>query len=83
MAGSSLTSNKPLKVFTGKDFEDSVENYVNVVIANLLLNIGPESTYTLLLIVANKINHENVLNDHIEIIHKIQIDKNLINLLWK
>ena len=81
MAGSSLTSNKPLKVFTGTDCEDSVENYVNVVIAYLLLNIGPESTYTLLLIVANKINHKIVLNDHIEIIHKIQIDKNLINLL--
>ena len=32
-------------------------------------------------IVANKIYHEIVLNDHIEIIHKIQIDKSLINLL--
>ena len=32
-------------------------------------------------IVANKIYHEIVLNHHIEIIHNIQIDKNIIHLL--
>ena len=46
MGGSSLTSNKPLMVFTGTDPEYSVEYYLNAVTANLVLNIGPEPIYT-------------------------------------
>ena len=42
MGGSSITSNKPLMVFTGTDPENSVEDYLNAVTANLILNIGPE-----------------------------------------
>ena len=42
MGGSSVTSNKPLMVFTGTDPEYSVEDYLNAVTANLSLNIGPE-----------------------------------------
>ena len=42
MGGSSITSNKPLMVFTGTDPEYSVEDYLNAVTANLILNIGPE-----------------------------------------
>ena len=38
---SSITSNKPLMVFTGTDPEYSVEDYLNAVTANLILNIGP------------------------------------------
>ena len=41
MGGSSITSNKPLMVFTGTDLEYSVEDYLNAVTANLILNIGP------------------------------------------
>ena len=41
LGGSSITSNKPLMVFTGTDPEYSVEDYLNAVIANLILNIGP------------------------------------------
>ena len=41
MGGSSITSNKPLMVFTGTDSEYSVEDYLNAVTANLILNIGP------------------------------------------
>ena len=50
MGGSSITSNKPLMVFTqttnikqttGTDPEYSVEDYLNAVTANLILNIGP------------------------------------------
>ena len=39
MGGSSITLNKPLKVFIGTDPEYSVEDYL---IANLILNTGPE-----------------------------------------
>ena len=46
MGGSSIISNKPLIVFTGKDPENSVEYYLNAVTANLILNIGPEPTNT-------------------------------------
>ena len=40
MGGSSITSNKLLMVFTGTDPENSVEDYLNAVTANLILNIG-------------------------------------------
>ena len=43
---SSITSNKPLMVFTGTDPEYSVEDYLNAVTANLILNIGPEPINT-------------------------------------
>ena len=46
MGGSSITSNKPLMVFTGPDPEYSVEDYLNAVTANLILNIGPEPINT-------------------------------------
>ena len=46
MGGSSITSNKPLMVFTGTDPESSVEDYLNAVTANLILNIGPEPINT-------------------------------------
>ena len=46
MGGSTLTSNKPLIVFTGTDPEYSVEDYFNEVTANLILNIGPEPINT-------------------------------------
>ena len=46
MVGSSVTSNKPLMVFTGTDPEYSVEGYLNAVTANLILNIGPEPINT-------------------------------------
>ena len=46
MGGSSITSNKPLMVFTGTDPEYSVEVYLNAVTANLILNIGPEPINT-------------------------------------
>ena len=46
MGGSSITSNKPLNVFTGTDPEYSVEDYLNAVTANLILNIGPEPINT-------------------------------------
>ena len=46
MGGSSITSNKPLMVFTGTDPEYSVEDYLNAVTANLTLNIGPEPINT-------------------------------------
>ena len=42
MGGSSITSTKPLMLFTGTDPEYSVEDYLNAVTANLILNIGPE-----------------------------------------
>ena len=35
MGGSSITSNKPLMVFTGTEPECSVEDYLNAVTANL------------------------------------------------
>ena len=46
MGGSSITSNKPLMIFTGTDPEYSVEDYLNAVKANLILNIGPEPINT-------------------------------------
>ena len=46
MGGSSITSNKPLMLFTGTDPEYSVEDYLNAVTANLILNIGPEPINT-------------------------------------
>ena len=46
MGGSSITSNKPMMVFTGTDPEYSVEDYLNAVTANLILNIGPEPINT-------------------------------------
>ena len=46
MGRSSISSKKPLMVFTGTDPEYSVENYLNRVTANLILNIGPEPVNT-------------------------------------
>ena len=46
MGGSSITSKKPLMVFTGTDPEYSVEDYLNAVTANLISNIGPEPINT-------------------------------------
>ena len=46
MGGLSITSNKPLIVFTGTDPEYSLEGYLNAVTANLILNIGPEPIKT-------------------------------------
>ena len=46
MGGSSISSNKPLMVFTGTYPEYSVEDYLNAVRANLNLNIGPEPVNT-------------------------------------
>ena len=46
MGRSSISSNKPLLVFTGTDPDYSVEGYLNAVTANLILNIGPEPVIT-------------------------------------
>ena len=46
MEGSSITSNKPLMVFSWTDPENSVENYLNAVTTSLILNIGPEPINT-------------------------------------
>ena len=46
MGRSSITTNKPLMVFTGSDPEYSIEGYLNAVIANLILNIGLEPINT-------------------------------------
>ena len=46
MGGSSITSNKPLMIFTGTDPEHSVEDYIKAVTANLVLNIGSEPINT-------------------------------------
>ena len=35
-------------VFTGRRCEDSIEKYLKVARANLILKIGPDTTYTLL-----------------------------------
>ena len=43
IGGSSITSNKPLMIFTGTDPENSVEDYLNAVTANLILNIVSRS----------------------------------------
>ena len=46
MGGSSISSNKPLMVFTGTDPEYSVEDYLNAVTANLSLIIGLDPVNT-------------------------------------
>ena len=46
MGGSSISSNKPILVFTGTDPEFSVEDYPNAVTAKLFLNTGPEPVNT-------------------------------------
>ena len=46
MEESSMTSNKPLMVFTGTYPEYSVEDCLNAVTANLILKIGPEPVNT-------------------------------------
>ena len=46
MGGLSITSNKPLMVFTGTDPEYSVVDFLNAVLANLILNIGNEPVNT-------------------------------------
>ena len=48
MDGYSMSSNKPLRVFTGTDPEDSVEDCLNAVTSNLILNIGPDTVKTTL-----------------------------------
>ena len=60
MGGSSITSNKPLMVFTGTDPEYSAEDYLNAVTANLILNIGPEPINTPL--------HQNWIHRHTALI---------------
>ena len=44
--GSTITSNKPLMVFTGTDPEYSVGGYLNAVTENSILNIGLEPNKT-------------------------------------
>ena len=46
MGRSSISSKKPLMVFTGTDPENCVEDYLNAVTANLILNIGLEPVNT-------------------------------------
>ena len=46
MGGSSVSSNKPLRLFTGTDPEYSVEEYLNAVTSNLNLNTVPEPVKT-------------------------------------
>ena len=46
MDRSSKSSTKPLKLFSGKDPEYSVEYYLNAVRANLILNMVPEPVNT-------------------------------------
>ena len=46
MSRSSISSDKPLMVFRGRDPEDSVEDNLNAVTANLILNIRPEPEIT-------------------------------------
>ena len=46
MGGSSISSTKPLMVFTGTDPEYSVEDYLKAVTANLNLNIEPKPVNT-------------------------------------
>ena len=60
MGGSSITSNKPLMVFTGTGPEYSVEDYLNAVTANLILNLGPEPINTPL--------HQNWIHRRTELI---------------
>ena len=44
--GSSITSNKPLMIFTGTDPEYSVKDYLNAVTPNLILKIGSQPINT-------------------------------------
>ena len=44
--GSSISSNKPLVVFTGTDHKYSEDDYLNAVTANIIFNIGPEPVNT-------------------------------------
>ena len=60
MGGSSITSNKPLMVFTCTEPEYSVEEYLNAVTANLILNIGFEPVNTPL--------HQNWIHGHTALI---------------
>ena len=46
MGGSSISSNKPLTVFTGTEPEYSVEDNLKAVTTNLILNLGPEPVNT-------------------------------------
>ena len=46
MGGSSICSNKLLMVFTATNPENSVEDFLNAVTANLILNVGPEPVNT-------------------------------------
>ena len=46
MGGSSISSNKPLTVFTGRDPEYSVDDYLNAVTTNLIFNVGHELVNT-------------------------------------
>ena len=46
MVAFSISSIKPIMVFTVTDPENSVEDYLNAVTANLILNIGPERINT-------------------------------------
>ena len=46
MGGSSITSSKPLRVFTGRDPEYSLEDYLSAVTASLISSIGPEPVNT-------------------------------------
>ena len=46
MGGLSITSNKPLMVFTGTYPEYSVEDFLNAVLPNLILYIGIEPVNT-------------------------------------
>ena len=48
MGGSSISSNKPLIIFTRTDSKYPVEEYFNAVTANLIVNIGLEPVNTLL-----------------------------------
>ena len=42
MSGSSIITNKPLRVSTGADPEYSVEEFLNAVTAKIILNLGPK-----------------------------------------
>ena len=44
MGGSSITSNKPLMLLTGTDPENSEEDYLNAVTANLSISPEPINT---------------------------------------
>ena len=61
MDGSTITSNKPLTVFTGTDTETSVEYYFIAFTANLVSNIGPEPV--------NKPLHQNRIYRRTSLFH--------------